>query len=60
MDLAWIVGITTAVAGVSFFVLGRKSRNDEVEKVKQTISTKDYQLAELKRRFEESIAVTKK
>lgn len=57
MDLAWIVGITTAVAGVSFFVLGRKSRNDEVEKVKQTISTKDYQLAELKRRFEESIAV---
>ena len=44
MDLPWIVGITTAVAGVSFFVIGRKSRNDEVEKVKQTISTKDYQL----------------
>lgn len=57
MDLPWIVGITTAVAGVSFFLLGRKSRNGEIEKVKQTSSTKDYQLAELKRRFEESIAL---
>ena len=55
MELIWIVGTTTAVAAAIFFLLGRKSRNDEVEKVKQSNSTKDYQLAELKRRFEESV-----
>lgn len=56
MDPIWIVGITTVVTATVFFLLGRKSRNLEVEKVKQSISTKDYQLAELKRLFEESKA----
>ena len=57
MELIGTVGIVSAVTAAIFFLLGRKSRNDEVERVRQSVSTKDYQLTELKRQMEELIAI---
>jgi uncharacterized protein (UPF0335 family) len=56
MNTLWMVGITTAMVSAVAFQFGRKSRNEEVDKIRQSISTKDFQLGELKSRVEESVA----
>jgi hypothetical protein len=48
MELLWIVGITTLVVAAIFFILGRKSRNHDFERVNQSILTKNNLLGELK------------